>query len=98
MRKSTKDMMAALVDAGIEAAKIIDYEKLTRMDIARLAGCSPGLVSFYLGDMETVRALIMREAVERKVPEIVARGILDGHPEALDAGPALRKKCAALFR
>jgi AcrR family transcriptional regulator len=63
------------------------WPKLTRRNIAKRAGCSDALVSHRLGDMKTVRRVIMRVAIKDEIVEIIAQSVAahDGYciPKAL---------------
>lgn len=51
------------------------WSLLTRQVIANAAGCSEGLVSRYLGDMQEARKAIMKAAIKDEIVEIIVQSI-----------------------
>lgn len=79
-RGFTREIM---LSAAIETARVPGgWSTLTRERIAQTAGCSDGLISLYLGDMENTRRCIMREAVRQEILEIIRQSLVayDGYP------------------
>ena len=65
-----------ILRAAIESARQPGgWGILTRQVIATAAGCSEGLVSRYLGDMNDARRHIMRAAIREEILEIVVQSI-----------------------
>ena len=64
---------------------------MTREAIAEGASCSPGLVSLYHGDIDKLRAHIMRVAIRERLLPIIAQGVAAGHPAACRADVNLRR-------
>lgn len=89
---------ATLLDVALRLAAADGWRALTRDAIARAAGVSTGLVSARLGTMEALRRSVMRAAVTRRVPRVVAEGLAAGHPAALRADASLRELAAAWVR
>lgn len=82
-----------IIDAAMKAAgKKGGFHTLTREVIATEAGVSPPLVTRYLGGMETIRNLVMTEAVARGDVAIVAQGLTSGHPAAVAAPVSVKRK------
>ena len=68
--------------AAIETArKPGGWSRLTRQRIAHTAGCSEGLVSRYLGNMDEVRHWIMKAAIREEILEIIVQSLVanDGY-------------------
>jgi hypothetical protein len=61
------------------------YMRITRDEVARTAGVAAGSVTRYFGDMTTLRAAVLRAAVDTGAVDIVAQGILERDPVALGA-------------
>lgn len=93
MRKGDK-RRAQLLDAAMRLAEETDYKLITRAAIASFCGVTESLVSFHLGDMDTLRDTILREAIRLEKLSIVARGLLDMHPIAVEAPQELKDKVA----
>jgi DNA-binding transcriptional regulator YbjK len=85
-----------LLDVAIELSRTVGYDKVTRHEIADAAEISPALVSHYFKTVEQLREVILRTAVKRAIPEIVAQGIIRRDPVALQA-PAELKTAAAEY-
>ena len=79
-----------LVKAATTAAQKLGFLNITREHIALEAGVSPPLVSRYLGDMDSIRNIIMDEAVKLEILPIIAQGLAAGHPGATGASAGLR--------
>ena len=79
-----------ILKVALGLAKKHGYTKITRGDIALSAKVSPGLVSKYLGTMTALRRTIMRQAVARRIPEIVAQGLADKNRYAIKAPDELK--------
>jgi len=92
--------MKNLMNAAMEVleANHGKYRTISRQEIADIAGVSAGLVTFYFGDMDSIRAVVLAEAIKRGNPYAAARAILDGHPEAENISDKLRKKVQRLFK
>ncbi len=73
------------------------YHKITREDIAKEAGVSPGLVSRYFNTMVQLRRAIIRAAINQNIPEIIAQGIANGDENAKKAPSELKRKAIELI-
>lgn len=76
--RRSEQVLQAAIDV---ARKPGGWGLLTRQRIAQSAGCSEGLVSRYLGDMDEVRYWIMKEAVRQELLEIIVQSLVaaDGY-------------------
>ena len=97
IRMKPTERRAEVLEAAVRAAAAHGWQRMTRDDIARVAGTSPGLVSARLGTMEQLRDLVMREAVKREVLEVVAEGVVMRHRHALKAPEDLQQRALARF-
>lgn len=88
------DRTERILSAALALAAAGNYRALRRVTIADAVGMPPSLVSYYLGDMDTLRDAVMRGAVERCVLAVVAQGLAVRDPIALAAPDEL--KTAAL--
>ncbi len=79
-----------ILDAAINAAKEIGYQKITRYDVAKKAKISMGLISRYFEGIEGLRSEIMITAIKRKIVEIVAQGLANNDFYAKKAPPKLK--------
>ena len=82
----------AIVTAALDLASRYGYRNVTRAQVAQAAGCSPSLVSHYLGvwSPARLRRFLMRAAVERCVLEVVAQGLVLRDEEACAAPDSLK--------
>lgn len=73
------------------------YNSLTREAIAETAGVSTGLINNYYGTMKQLRRAIMRAAINRNIPVIVAQGLAIGDNHAKKAPKNLKNQAANLI-
>ena len=81
-----------ILDAAIALALLIPYSQMTREEIATQSKVSPALVSHYLGDMDNIRHEILKEAIVREIPVIIAHGLTLKEPAALAVPDWLKAK------
>ncbi len=86
-----------ILGVALEQAKTVGYHKVTRDSIAEGAGVSMGLVTRYFGTMVQLKRAVMRAAIARSVPEVVAQGLANGDPQARKASPELKALAANLL-
>lgn len=70
------------------------YANITRDQIAEFAGVASGTVTYHFGDMNALRAAVMRFAVDKEVLKIVADGLADGNLIARKASDQLKRRAA----
>lgn len=81
----------SVLNVAIELASIIGCHRLTRDEIALKAGISMGLVTNYFGTMKKLKRTVMRTALKRKIPKIIAFGIIENDVHAKKAKGDLRR-------
>ena len=86
-----------ILNAAIVVATKKGYNKVTRDDVAEAAGVSMGLITHYFTNMNQLRRDIMRAAVKRDIPAIVAQGLTNKDRHALKASKELKTKAAHLI-
>lgn len=86
-----------ILNAAIDIAKSKGYNKITRLDIAEAAGVSLSLITHYFETMNQLKRDIMRTAVKRGIPEIVAQGLTNKDRHALKASKGLKAQAAHLI-
>lgn len=87
-----------ILSAAVEVASTPGgWSLLTRQVIADAAGCSEGLVSRYLGDMQDARRAIMKAAVKGEIVEIIVQSIAahDGYAVRKSLPSELKQKAIA---
>ena len=93
-RLKPKERRDLILDAAIEVSIGKGYDNTNQHDIANHAGISPSLVIHYFRTMTQLRRAVMREAIKREIPEIVAQGLIKQDQHAKKAGEALKQKAA----
>lgn len=84
--------------AAARCAKKGAYGEITQSEIAREAGISTGLVTYYFDNMDTLRNDLMTWAVETKDLLIVAQGLAVQDPIAIAAPQSTKHNAIALLR
>jgi len=84
--------VAQILDAALDLAPRVGYNRLTRDVIATRAGISPALVTHHMGTMAELRRCIMREAVHREHLPVIAQGLACQDRHAMKAPDALRRR------
>lgn len=85
----------SILDAAVELSKSHGYANISRQQIADRAGVSTGLVTKYFGTMQQMRRAIMRAAITREIPEIVAQGMACSDRHASKAPDELKNAARA---
>lgn len=67
-----KDLILA---AAMRVAEKIGYHHMTRDQIAKEAGVSPGLITARLGTMAKMRTVVMREAIKGPNLRVLGQGL-----------------------
>lgn len=84
----------SILNAAIVAAQAKGYAKVTRAEVAQLAGVSTSLVQRYFSTMDQLRRAIIRRAIKLECVEILAQGLAARDPHAQKAPEALRRAAA----
>jgi len=95
LRLDPKVRKAALLKVSLDLAAKHGIHHITRDMIALAGDVSPGLVSQYLGTMDALRKLVMREAVKQQVVPVVAQGIANRDRATLKVSDELKQKALA---
>ena len=86
-----------ILDAAISLATTKGYDNITRDEVAIMANVSDGLVTRYFAAMPALKHAVMRAAVEREIPEIIAQGLANGDDQARRAPQKLKEKAIGLL-
>jgi hypothetical protein len=78
--------------ALVVASRPGGWLSLTRQLIAKEAECSEGLVSCYLGDMKSIRRLIMRDAVKHERLNIIVQSVAANDGYVKNFKPSFKSK------
>lgn len=86
-----------VLDGALAVAISLGFRAVTREAVAAAAGVSAGTVNHAFGTMDRLREEVMRQAVAREIPEIVAAGLAEGSPIARDAPAALKARATQIL-
>jgi len=73
-QKYTKDL---ILDRALMLATKTNYNDVTRVAIAKDAEVTESLISYYFGDMKSVRDTIIRYAVEKENLIVIAQALVN---------------------
>lgn len=85
----------AVLVAAVALAERFGYRTITRQQVAAEAQVAVGSVNNAFGTMDGLRDAVMAYAVQNERSSIVAQGLSDRHPAALNAPEGLRILAAA---
>jgi len=97
LRVDPKLRREQILTIAVEISKKEGYHKITSAKVADGAGVSPSLVSKYFNTMNQLRRAIIRVAISKEIPEIIAQGIANGDDHVKKASPELRKQALELI-
>lgn len=83
---------------AMNQAKRVGYTNITREAIAAAAGVSVGMINTQFGTMAALKRDVIRAAVKRRVPEIIAQGLVMKDPHALRAPEDLKAAARASIK
>lgn len=86
-----------ILEAAINLALQDGYQWITRARVAADADVAAGTINLAFGDMKGLKRAVLRAAIERGIIEIVAQGLADRHPIAMDAPAEIKAQAAALL-
>lgn len=95
MSEKVENRNRAVLESALELAATLGYRNITRDQVAAKAGVAVGSVNNAYGTMDGLRDAVMQTAVERDLPEIVAQGLTDRHPAAINAPAAVKESALA---
>lgn len=94
-RLPSESRKAEILAVALTLAEKYGYAGLTRDQVARRANVVGPTITHHFGNMRGFRKALMRFAVDRQNPAVVAQGLALRDPIARKAPPALRKKALA---
>lgn len=87
-----------IIVTAMEHARAHSYLTLKRTEVAEAAGVAVSLVSHHFGDIAGLRDEVMRRAVAESDLVIIAQGLTNRDPIAIDAPePIKRAALSALY-
>jgi len=97
LRLSPEVRHGQILDAALNVAAKVGYQRMTRDQIAAAAGASPAAINQRFSTMTMLRRDVMRAAIARGVVAVVAQGLADGNAYAKKASTELKQQAAALL-
>lgn len=105
MSEKVENRNRAVLDAALRLALSRGYRNITRQQVADEAGVAVGSVNNAFGTMDGLRDAVMAAAVDRAAAgelasgrgtlPIIAQGIVDRHPAALNAPQSVKDSALA---
>ena len=86
-----------ILSAAVTLSIMDGYNNIRRDEIAEVAGVSEGLVTNYFNTMNQLRRDIIRAAIKKEIPEIIAQGLANGDKHARKASTELKEKAANII-
>jgi len=81
-----------LIEAGLAVAEHVGFVGMTREQVAGAAEVSPALINQYFDGFEAFKSDVMRLAILQESLQVVAAGIVTGHPTALRADENVKRR------
>jgi len=86
---------AEILEAAILCAQAVGYQWITLEQVAAHCHVSKGTVVHHYGTMIALKRAVLAEAVARNLPDLVAQGLADRNPIALEAPEDVRQAALA---
>jgi len=86
-----------ILNVAVEMAIKQGYNNIRRKGIAETAGVSENLVSNYFSTMTKLKRDIIRVAIKREIPEIIAQGLANNDRHAKKAPKNLKNQAAHII-
>ncbi len=98
LRTDPKLRKAHILNSALIVATRVGCHGVTRGEVAKVAGISGSLVSKYFGTMPKFKRTIMRTAIARQIPEVVAYGLANNDPYARKAPDNLKVRAINILK
>lgn len=95
MSEKVENRNRAVLDAGVTLAEKYGMQAVTRPRVAAESGLSTGTVSNAFGSMDALRDAVMVAAVQREIVVIIAQGLAERYPAAMNAPAELKQRALA---
>lgn len=95
MSDKVENRNRTVLEAGVSLATAHGMQAVTRPRVAAESGLALGTVSNAFGSMDGLRDAVMRAAVEREILPVVAQGLAERYPAAMNAEPDLKTRALA---
>lgn len=84
-----------ILEAALACALAEGWQWITAAGVAAAAGVAKGSIYNAYGDMRGLKRAVLQEAVTRRIVSLVAQGLAEKHPIAVDGADDELKKAAA---
>lgn len=88
-------LKATILGAAVGIARQAGLHNLTRLEVAHVAGCGTGTVSYHFGGMDGLANAVVEYAVEHEVLEIIAQARVEKHTALGRMSAELKARVAA---
>lgn len=92
IKLEARERIAQILRAALDVAEKVGYNRMTRDEIAALAGIPPTLINYHMGTMPDLRRDVMREAVRVERLPVIAQGLAHRDRHAMKAPEDLRRR------
>ena len=91
-RKSIEIRKIEILDAAVKLSTRIGYQMITRELVASEAKTSCGLITFYFENMDSLKAAIIRAAIDREILPLIAQALSLGDTQTKTIDKKLKDK------
>ncbi len=95
MSEKVENRNRTVLEAAIGLAEQHGMQAVTRPRVARESGLALGTVSNAFGSMDGLRDAVMAAAVDREILPVIAQGLAERYPAAVNAHPDLKSRALA---
>jgi|SRR5690606_5627829 len=81
-----------ILDAAINISIQKGYRQLTRQAVANKLCCAGALINHYYGDIDSLRDIVLKTAIEKEIMPILAENYGTRGKETSNLSPALKEK------
>jgi AcrR family transcriptional regulator len=92
LRKVPAVRKEEILNAAIDLAMRIGYQKITREAVAKCANTSESLITQYFDSMQHLKRVIIRTAVDREVFSIIAQALSLNDSYIKNISPELKQR------
>lgn len=92
MRMSSEERKLQILEHAMRLSEKKGFTGFSAPEIAKSVGCGHPLIFHHFGNMEALRADLMRKAVETENLLVIAQGLVARNPIAVAAPESLKKQ------
>jgi AcrR family transcriptional regulator len=91
-RTNPKIRKEQILLAAIKLSKRVGYHSITRDSVAEIADVSSPLISVYFPTVASLKAAVIRAAIDNEIVEIIAQGLSLNHPQVRKISKPVKHK------